>query len=46
MITMDKSLAQLVAKGVIDIEEALPKVKNIETFKIILNSYHGDMEIE
>ena len=41
MTTMDKSLAELVARWIIDIQEALPKVKNIETFKIILNSYHG-----
>ncbi len=42
MTTMDKSLAELVAKWIIDLQEALPRVKNIDTFKIILNSYKND----
>lgn len=37
MTTMDRSLAELVAKWIITMEEALPKVKNLETFKILLN---------
>ena len=40
MTTMDRSLAELVAKWLVDINEALPKVKNMETFKMLIQS-HG-----
>ena len=45
MTTMDRSLAELVAKGIITLEEALPKVKNIETFKMLINSLQNGRKI-
>jgi Tfp pilus assembly ATPase PilU len=45
MTTMDRSLAELVAKGIITLEEALPKVKNLETFKVLLNSLKANGKI-
>ncbi len=45
MTTMDRSLAELVAKGIINIDDALPKVKNMETFKILINSLKNDRKL-
>lgn len=42
MTTMDRSLAELVAKWIISLEEALPKVKNVETFKTLIHSLKND----
>ncbi len=39
MNTMDQSLAYLVARGEIDINVALPHVRDMETFKLLIDHY-------
>lgn len=42
MKTMDQSLAELVIQWKVDLNEVIPSVKSVETFKTLLNSMRND----